>query len=113
MRARLRLRAPLPPTDPGYGLRMPAHVKMYTRRWCGYCSAAERLLREKGVQIEQVDTTGDHATRRWLVDQTGRTTVPQIFIDGRSIGGFDELRALERTGELDRMLWGEPDSVHS
>jgi glutaredoxin 3 len=90
---------------------MPAHVKMYTRRWCGYCSAAERLLREKGVHYEQIDTTGDHAMRRWLVDETGRTTVPQIFIDGRSIGGFDELRALDRTGELDRMLWGEPEPV--
>ncbi|MBS1120319.1 MAG: grxA [Deltaproteobacteria bacterium] len=91
---------------------MPAHVKMYTRRFCGYCTGAERLLNDKGVVYENIDTTGDHATRRWLVDQTGRTTVPQIFINGRSIGGFDELRALERTGELDRMLAqpGEPDN---
>ncbi|HEU0031025.1 MAG TPA: glutaredoxin 3 [Kofleriaceae bacterium] len=75
------------------------------RKWCGYCTAAERLLNEKGVKYEEIDTTGDHATRRWLVDQTGgRTTVPQIFINGRSIGGYDELRALERKGELDRLL---------
>ena len=80
---------------------------MYTRRWCGYCTAAERLLDQKNVTYEHIDTTGDHATRRWLADVTGRSTVPQIFIDGQSIGGYDELRALERTGELDRMLAGE------
>ena len=81
-----------------------AHVKMYTRKWCGYCTAAERLLQDKQVCYEQIDTTGDHATRRWLVEQTGRTTVPQIFIAGRSIGGYDELNELERTGQLDRLL---------
>jgi glutaredoxin 3 len=90
---------------------MPAKVKMYTRRWCGYCTAAERLLHQKGVEFEQIDCTGDHQTRRWLVDVTGgRTTVPQIFIDGTSIGGYDELRALDRKGELDRML-GRPESM--
>ncbi len=84
---------------------MPATVKMYTRRWCGYCTAAERLFEQKGVAFEQIDCTGDHQTRRWLVEATGgRTTVPQIFIDGASIGGYDELRALERTGELDTLL---------
>jgi glutaredoxin 3 len=87
---------------------MAALVKIYTRRWCGYCTAAERLLTEKGVAYEHVDTTGDHATRRWLVEATGgRTTVPQIFIDGRSIGGYDELKALDRRGELDGLLAGE------
>jgi glutaredoxin 3 len=85
---------------------MAAHVKMYTRRWCGYCSAAERLLNEKGVSFEEIDTTGDRETRRWLVDQTGRTTVPQIFIDDRSIGGYSELRALDRSGALDGLLAG-------
>jgi GrxC family glutaredoxin len=81
-----------------------AHVRMYTRRWCGYCTAAERLLQEKGVDYEEIDTTGDHATRKWLVEATGRSTVPQIFIDGKPIGGYDDLRALDRRGELDRLL---------
>lgn len=81
-----------------------AHVRMYTRRWCGYCTAAERLLQEKGVEFEEIDTTGDHATRKWLLEATGRSTVPQIFIDGQPIGGYDDLRALDRRGELDRML---------
>lgn len=81
-----------------------AQVRMYTRRWCGYCTAAERLLQEKGVDFEEIDCTGDHATRKWLLETTGRSTVPQIFIDGESIGGYDELRALDRRGELDRKL---------
>ena len=82
-----------------------ASVKIYTRRWCGYCTVALRLLAHKGVAFEEIDTTGNHELRRWLADVTaGRTTVPQIFIDGRSIGGYDELKALDRTGELDRML---------
>lgn len=84
---------------------MAAHVKMYTRRWCGYCSAAERLLDAKGVPYENIDVTGDQETRRWLVEATGgRTTVPQIFIDGKSIGGFDDMKALDRAGELDKLL---------
>jgi glutaredoxin 3 len=88
-----------------YGSIMPAHVKMYTRRWCGYCTAAENLLDEKGIDYEKVDCTGDEATRKWLRDVTGRSTVPQIFIDGKPIGGYDDLRALDRKGELDALLW--------
>ncbi|MBA3452179.1 MAG: glutaredoxin 3 [Deltaproteobacteria bacterium] len=84
---------------------MTAHVKMYTRKWCGYCTAAERLLEAKGVAYEQIDCTGDHATRKWLLETTGRSTVPQIFIAGAPIGGYDDLRALDRRGELDKMLW--------
>jgi glutaredoxin 3 len=88
---------------------MPARVKIYTRRWCGYCVAAERLLTQKGVAFEQIDATGDPALRKWLVEATGRTTVPQIFINDRPIGGYDDLRALDRTGRLDALLAAEPD----
>ncbi|MBL9013485.1 MAG: glutaredoxin 3 [Myxococcales bacterium] len=85
---------------------MAAQIKMYVRPWCGYCTAAERLLDEKGVAYEKIDVSGDTEKRTWLVEVTGgRTTVPQIFIDGRSIGGYDELRALDRRGELDRLIW--------
>ena len=87
---------------------MPAEVKIYTRQWCGYCFAAERLLKSKGVAFENIDCTGDQARRAWLVEVTGRTTVPQVFIDGRPIGGYDDMRALDRTGELDRLLAGTP-----
>ncbi len=85
---------------------MPAHVTIYTRQWCGYCTAAERLLETKGVAFENIDCTGDRAKRQWLVEVTGRTTVPQIFIGDRAIGGYDDLRALERSGELDKLLAG-------
>ena len=93
---------------------MTAHVKMYTRKWCGYCTAAERLLDAKGIAYEQVDCSGDSKTRKWLVEATGRTTVPQIFIDGQPIGGYDDLKALDRRGDLDKMLWdGSPAPASS
>ena len=82
---------------------------MYTRKWCGYCTAAENLLDEKGVDYENIDCTGDNETRKWLLQVTGRSTVPQIFIDGKPIGGYDDLRALDRKGELDRLLWRDAE----
>jgi glutaredoxin 3 len=83
-----------------------AHVKIFTTSWCGYCHAALRLLKTKGVAFEQVDA-GDSKTRRWLREVTGRSTVPQIFIDGRSVGGYTDIRDLDERGELDRLLAGE------
>jgi glutaredoxin 3 len=71
---------------------MTATVTIYTRALCGYCWAATRLLRKKGVAFEEIDATGDNATRAWLAQVTGRTTVPQVFINGKSVGGADDLR---------------------
>ena len=85
---------------------MAAQVKIYKTDWCGYCSAAIRMLRAKGVQFEEIDVDGDAKTRRWLVEVTGRTSVPQIFIDGEPIGGFTDMRALDEKGVLDGMLAG-------
>ncbi len=85
---------------------MPANVKIYTTDWCGYCSAAISLLKSKGVKFEQIDVDGDAKMRRWLVEQTGRTTVPQVFIDGVPVGGFTDIRALDERGILDQMLAG-------
>ena len=87
-------------------IRMQAEVKIYTTDWCGYCSAALRLLRSKGVEFEQIDVDGNAKMRRWLVEATGRTTVPQIFINGEPIGGFTDMRDLDNRGVLDRMLAG-------
>jgi glutaredoxin 3 len=81
-----------------------APVKIYTREACGFCTAAKHLLDQKGVPYEEIDCTGDHATRRWLVEQTGQSTVPQVFIAGKSVGGYTDIRALDNMGELDRML---------
>lgn len=85
-----------------------ADVRIYTRRWCGYCTAAVRLLRKKKVPFEEIDATGDQDLRRWLFSVTGRSTVPQIFIDGRPIGGYSELVDLENRGQLDEMLEPRP-----
>jgi glutaredoxin 3 len=83
-------------------------VRIYTTTYCGYCDAAKSLLEKKGVAFEEIDCTSDPATRRWLVERTGRRTVPQIFIRDQAIGGYDELRALDRAGKLDPMLQAEP-----
>ncbi len=80
------------------------NVRLYTTTFCGYCVRAKMLLRERGIAFEEIDVSGDHETRAWLVEQTGRRTVPQIFIGEEPIGGFDELRALDRSGELSRKL---------
>jgi len=84
---------------------MDRSVKIYTTPYCGYCVRAKRLLDELGVAYDEIDVARDHATRDWLVQETGgRRTVPQIFIHGRSIGGYDELRHLQRAGELTSLL---------
>jgi glutaredoxin 3 len=85
---------------------MAAEVKIYTREACGYCTAAIRLLTQKGVKFQHIDATGDPDTRRWLAQVTGSSTVPQIFIDGRPVGGFTDIRALDQRGELARLLAG-------
>lgn len=90
---------------------MAAEVKIFTTSWCGYCRSALRLLRQKGVEPEQIDADNPH-TRRWLREVTGRTTVPQIFIDGRSVGGYTDIRLLDERGVLDRMLAGEGEAAH-
>ena len=87
---------------------MPAQVKIYTTRTCPYCHAAERLLRDKRVAFEQIDVTGDRATRDWLEEQTGQGTVPQILINGKSLGGYSDLSALDGRGELDTLLAADP-----
>jgi glutaredoxin 3 len=79
-------------------------VRVYTTRICPFCVAAKRLLAARGVAYEEVDVTGDDDRRAWLVETTGRRTVPQIFIAGDPIGGFDDLSALDRSGRLAEML---------
>jgi glutaredoxin 3 len=81
-----------------------AEVKIYTTRYCPYCHAATALLTQKNVPFEEVDVTGDGAARADLAARTGRRTVPQVFIGGESIGGYDELSALDRSGRLDELL---------
>ncbi len=80
-------------------------IEIYTTPWCPYCIAAKRLLETKGVPYEETDVSGDPAMRAAMMQRAkGRHTVPQIFIDGRHIGGCDELHALDRAGKLDPLL---------
>ena len=81
-----------------------ARIRLYTTQWCGFCHAAKALLDRKGLPYEEIDIGLDPAFRQRLVELTGRWTVPQIVIDGEAIGGYTELRALDRQGELDRRL---------
>jgi glutaredoxin 3 len=78
-----------------------ADVKIYTTMICGYCVRAKLLLKARNIPYEEVDVTSNHEMRAWLVQATGgRKTVPQIFIRGESIGGYQELSALDRAGAL-------------
>jgi glutaredoxin 3 len=84
-----------------------ANVEIYTTPLCPYCWRAKGLLRRKGVAFAEIDLW-QHPERRaeMALRAGGRTTVPQIFVGGRPIGGSDELAALEARGELDSMLGG-------
>lgn len=81
-----------------------ADVVIYTRDLCGYCSAAKALLERKGVRYTEFNATGDPDKRREMMDRSGRTTFPQIFIGSTHVGGCDDLHALERAGKLDPLL---------
>lgn len=83
---------------------MPARVTIYTTPSCPYCVMARKLLRQKGAQFEEIDVANDPQKRQWLRNATGRQTVPQVFIDGLSVGGYDDLAELDSTGKLDVML---------
>jgi len=80
-------------------------VEVYSTTYCPYCVRAKQLLDAKDIDYTEIDVTGDDAARMNLVEKSGgRKTVPQIFINGQSIGGYDDLRALEDAGKLDAML---------
>jgi glutaredoxin 3 len=79
-------------------------VIIYTTPRCGYCGSAKALLRRKGAAFDEVDIQENDALRRMVVERSGRTTVPQVFIDDVPVGGFDDLVALDREGRLDAML---------
>ncbi len=82
-----------------------ARVEIYTKFMCPYCARAKKLLDEKGVKYEETEISGGGAKREEMIQRAGgRTTVPQIFIDGRHVGGSDDLAALERQGQLDPLL---------
>jgi glutaredoxin 3 len=79
-------------------------VTVYTRPFCGFCSHAIRLLREKGVEFTEIEAGFDPAKRQEMIDRSGRTTFPQIFVGDTHIGGCDDLVALDSAGKFDPML---------
>jgi glutaredoxin 3 len=81
-----------------------AEVTIYTTPYCPYCVRAKRLLERKGVAYREIDVAYDDQARIRLAEQTGRRTVPQIFIGDRHVGGSDELHDLDARGELDPLL---------
>ena len=82
-----------------------ARVEIYTKFFCPYCARAKRLLDEKGVAYEEFEISGGGEKRQEMIQRAGgRTTVPQIFIGGKHIGGCDDLLELDRTGGLVPLL---------
>lgn len=82
-----------------------ADIIIYTKPGCGYCHAAKALLDGKGADYIEIVASSDPAKKQEMIQRSGgRMTFPQIFIDGKHIGGSDELHALDRRGELDPLL---------
>lgn len=88
----------------GEGVIHMAKVEMYSSAWCPFCVRAKMLLKNKSVAFDEIDVDRDPAQRAEMQARGGGRTVPQIFINAQSIGGCDELYALERAGKLDALL---------
>ena len=85
-----------------------ADVIIYTRQYCGFCTAAKRLLDSKGVAYVEHDATLDPSLRAEMIEKSrGGSTFPQIFINGTHVGGCDDMYALERAGKLDALIAGK------
>ena len=85
---------------------MKPDILLYTTSWCPCCRRAKALLTEKGVQWTEHDIESDPAHRKTMIKASGRSTVPQIFINGTHVGGSDDLARLDADGELDKLLAG-------
>jgi len=83
-----------------------ARVVIYTTPYCPYCTRAKALLGSKNASFEEIDVSNDSKQRAEMEKLSQRRTVPQIFIDDKPIGGYDDARELDATGELDRLLLG-------
>lgn len=80
------------------------NVIMYTTNTCTFCQRAKQLLERKNIPYQEIDVTNDDVLRDKMVAESGRRTVPQIFIKGQSIGGCDDLYALDKEGKLDILV---------
>ncbi len=80
-----------------------ARIQMYTTAWCGFCVRAKALLKQRGIEFEEIRVDSDPNFRARLQELTGGWTVPQILIDGEAIGGYSELYQLDRAGRLEQL----------
>jgi glutaredoxin 3 len=88
-----------------------AKIQVYTTEYCPFCVRAKALLKRKGAAFDEIDVTNDPVAREEMVGLAGgRRTVPEIFINGQIIGGYEDLRALDIAGELDPLLT-QPDGL--
>ena len=81
-----------------------AKVTVYTKPYCPFCIRAMALLKDKGVDVTEIEASSDPQKRQEMMKRSGRSTFPQIFIGDRHIGGCDDMMALERSGGLDPLL---------
>jgi glutaredoxin 3 len=80
------------------------NILIYSTLFCPYCNAAKQLLKAKGLDYQEIRVDQDRQQRVIMMEKSGRTSVPQIFINDLHIGGFDDINALNRSGELDKIL---------
>jgi glutaredoxin 3 len=89
---------------------MRAEVTIYVTDYCGFCTRAKRLLNEKRARLTEINVEGREDLRSWLRQISGQRTVPQVFINGRSVGGFTDIASLDDAGELDPLLAEDADA---
>lgn len=77
---------------------------MYATRFCPYCMRARSLLKKKGIKFEEIAVSSGNELWQEMAEKSGRNTVPQIFIDGESVGGYDDIAVLNKQGKLDQKL---------
>ena len=85
-----------------------ADILIYSKQWCPFCAKAKALLRAKDLDWRELDVTFDERLQQEMVERSGRRSVPEIFLEGELVGGYDDLARLNATGELDRRLGREP-----
>jgi len=83
-----------------------ANIEIYTRSWCGFCTRAKMLLESKGAPFTEIDVEVENRVQEMIQRANGGRSVPQIFIDGKHVGGCDDLHALDAAGKLDPLLNG-------
>ena len=87
---------------------MSARVVVYSTDYCPYCDRAKALLTKKGISYEEIRVEDRPDLRSWLVQATRQRTVPQVFVNGRPLGGFTDIAALDQRGQLDPLLQAAP-----